>query len=401
MLISNAIFAQNYFTDAYIILKDQSDTLKGQINDKNWDVNPNEIQYKSADLGEKTYNIKELKAFGVANREHYIIKKVDLDITPFKFADLQKSTIMITVKDTILALRVFLKADMSLLYLKETSQKEHFFYLYNEEVKELIFHKYIKSKNEKDYEVSNKMYQKQIGFLFADCNQNIKTENLEFDQIELVNAFIKFNDCLGCSSTCYIKSKVDKPTYSLDLIVGSAQYLQGEYYRDYFERISDYNKKNLFTPIIGLGGNIYSKRNHGNNILSLQVWFQNQKFTGFPSENSIRFNSLNTTIVYKKRLNFSSKIKPYYGGGVNVKFNFNPTIKPSRVYGLYDFAKVQESIIGEIGMELSRFNFLGRLTVNMFSPNVLMLEYKNVAEVEVRNTNSRIGSQLIICYRLK
>jgi hypothetical protein len=158
ILINTIAKSQTNFKPGYIIVKNQTDTLFGQIDDQNWDINPKEILFSSKTSPDRKYEISELEAFGVNNKDHYRVRKVDLDITPFEINDLKKSSELDIDKGKTLALRILLKANMSLLFLKEKNFKEHFFYENATECKELINHKYLKVRDGKLQLYENKPY---------------------------------------------------------------------------------------------------------------------------------------------------------------------------------------------------------------------------------------------------
>lgn len=150
-------FAQKNFVQGFIILKNQTATLKGTIDDQEWVVNPTIISFKDAANIEKSYAIEDLSSFGITGKESYLIAKNDLDITPFAKSDLLNDRNQIIVKDTLLAFLVLLKADYSLLYVKYATDKEHCFYKDNQKGTELINHKFLQERQSKTFEFHNKL----------------------------------------------------------------------------------------------------------------------------------------------------------------------------------------------------------------------------------------------------
>jgi hypothetical protein len=312
LFINQIAFSQKNLTPGYIILENQEDTLKGFIENLNWEFNPNKIVFGSNPENLNTYFIKSLSAFGINDIEHYWIRKVDIDMTPSNIENLYKTNKLNVIKDSTLALRVLLKADMSLLYFNDQNMKEHFFYSDFDEVKELINHHYLVDRDGTLFAANNKIYQTQLNQLFSNCNQNFKLENLYFSVNSLVNLFIKFNECMGCSSTCYIKTNKDKPKFKIGISSGSFMSYNSEFtYRGggAFEGFKN-------TPLVGLTTFLYSKRNRGNDIFLFEFFNQFNKLNYDINGKIIRWNLLNVSAIYRKRFNSEAIFKPFLGVGV-------------------------------------------------------------------------------------
>jgi hypothetical protein len=125
--VSFSTFSQKNYTWGFIILKNQTDTLKGLIDDQNWAINPRIINFKATEGTEQSYDIAKLKAFGITDKESYLVAKADLDITPSAKRNLLFGRNLQIRKDTLLAFLVLLKADYNLLHVKDQTDKDHFF----------------------------------------------------------------------------------------------------------------------------------------------------------------------------------------------------------------------------------------------------------------------------------
>ena len=398
ILISTIAKAQTNFKPGYIIVKNQTDTLFGQIDDQNWDINPQEILFSSKILPERKYNISELEAFGVNNNDHYRVRVVDLDITPFEINDLKKTSELDIEKGKTLALRILLKANMSLLFLKEKNFKEHFFYETSTECMELIDHKYLKIRDGKTQLYENKMYRTQLDLLFSDCSKSRKNISLEYDAKPLMEQFIKYNDCMGCSSVCYVKTDIEKNTFKFGLVTGTTLMTQKEHFRDYFEDINQTENYFTFAPSIGSTFSILSKRNNRNNILTFELLYQFSLDKLLPSKFKSHLGSIQLSAIYKKRMPFENSLKPYYGFGGKIAPNI-VSIKSSdnRVVDLKTNT-LNLFGIGEMGIEIKKISLATRLNIGMFSNQIYNLNYSNVAEAQNTLSRSRIGGQFILGY---
>jgi hypothetical protein len=398
ILINTIAKSQTNFKPGYIIVKNQTDTLFGQIDDQNWDINPKEILFSSKTSPDRKYEISELEAFGVNNKDHYRVRKVDLDITPFEINDLKKSSELDIDKGKTLALRILLKANMSLLFLKEKNFKEHFFYENATECKELINHKYLKVRDGKLQLYENKMYRTQLDILFSDCSKSRKNISLEYNAKPLIELFIKYNDCMGCSSVCYVKTDIEKNTFKFGLVTGTALMTQKEHFRDYFE---DINKtENYFTlaPTIGGTFSILSKRNNRNNILTFELMYQFSSNKLLPSKFKSNLGSLQLSAIYKKRMQLENSLKPYYGFGGKIAPNIVSIKSSDNRFVDLKTNTLNLFGIGEMGIEIKKISLATRLNIGMLSNQIYNLNYSNVAEAQNTLSRSRIGGQIILGY---
>lgn len=398
ILISTIAKAQTNFKPGYIIVKNQTDTLFGQIDDQNWDINPREILFSSKISPERKYEINELEAFGVNNKDHYRVRKVDLDITPFEINELKQTPELDIEKGKILALRILLKANMSLLFLKEKNFKEHFFFENETECKELINHKYLKVRDGKSQIYENNMYRTQLALVFSDCSKYKQNISLEYQAKPMIEQFIKYNDCMGCSSVCYVKTEIEKNTFMLGLIAGTSLAIQKEHYRDYFEEINQTKNYLSVAPTIGGTFSILSKRNNKNNILTFELMYQLSSDKLLPSRFKSHLGSLQLSTIYKKKMQVENSLKPYYGFGGKIAPNI-VSIKSSdnRVVDLKTNT-LNLFGIGEMGIEIKKISLVTRLNIGIFSNQIYKLNYSNVAEAQNTLSRSQIGGQIILGY---
>ncbi len=398
ILISITAKAQTNFKPGYIIVKNQTDTLFGQIDDQNWDINPQEILFSSKILPERKYDIEELGAFGVNNKDHYRVRKIDLDITPFEINNLKRTSELDVDKGKTLALRLILKANMSLLFLKEKNFKEHFFYETSTECKELINHKYLKIREGRMQLYENKMYRTQLDLLFSDCPNSKKNISLEYDAKPLIEQFIKYNDCMGCSSVCYVETEIEKNIFKFGVVAGTTITRQKEYFRDYFEDINQTENYFSVAPTIGGTFSILSKRNNRNNMLTFEILYQFSSDKLLPSKFKSHLGSLQLSAIYKKKMQFENSIKPYYGFGgkiapniVSIKSSDNrSTDLKTNTLNLFG--------IGEMGIEIKKISLATRLNIGVLSNQIYNLSYSNVAEAQNTLSTSRIAGQLVLGY---
>jgi hypothetical protein len=401
VLFSNLVFAQDILTDGYIILKGTQDTLKGQIQDDNWEINPNKIVFQNPILTQKTFSLSELEAFGLTKNEHYIVKKVDLDVSPFGSNNLLKNPNILTVKDTLVALRILLKADLSLFYFKDSQNKTHFYYNKNQEFHELINHKYLRIKNGLVYEIQNKMYQTQLEHLFSNSPKSINTKYLNFNIEELIASFIAYNENMGCSTICYTKSKRDVNSYAFRILLGSTVVRQSSYLNHSFLNQIESSRVLQMTPLLGASINIHSKRKHGRVILGLDAWYQRHHINILEKDFKSYQNSFTISPYVKNKILTKNSLKPSFGYGLNLNFNSKPKSNQSKIkiYSEQEFTPF--TVFGEAGLEFKKMSLNFRLQSIFFKINPLVQEYTKIAQTLHISTNSRLSSTIYLAYKIR
>jgi len=185
----NAECQQN-FKDGYVVNLN-NDTVKGQINYRNWDKNPTRVEFrKDAAAKAVYYKPIEINAFNVAE-ENYISAIVSVEKSPYKTNELSNSADFEFVKDTVF-LEVLATGNKPIYYLKDNDGKINFFIRGDNGIEILLYKEYI---NETD------------GIRTINTNEGYK-ERLR----------IYLNECPG------VEKKIQRMSYTLnsmqDLLIG-------------------------------------------------------------------------------------------------------------------------------------------------------------------------------------
>jgi hypothetical protein len=387
---TTSTFAQTNFVDGFIIQANQTDTLKGLIDDQNWGINPTKVAFKTNNV-EKSYNINELASFGSINNEHYVVKRIDLDITPDQSAALLRVAKRMIVKDTLVALLVLLKAENGLYYFTDKRDKEHYFYnVRGGKMKELVQHKYLKQLQDKNYEVQNNLYIRALDSLFQDCNElKRRTKNATLEQKSLIDLFIDFNKCKGCNYTCYVKKSEDKNKVVLGVVGGTSRI--GRY------RPSSSIDENIttFSPIIGVNLSVYSRRNRGSRSLFLEVLYENETLGLQATGYSFTQNNFYLNATYRRHILLKNKIQPFYGFGLNVKCSTSQILSNQFESYSFDFGEISNQILAELGFEYKKVQFNLRAKYQILDKSILGLQGFGLIE------NDRLNFQTTVTYQFK
>jgi hypothetical protein len=389
LLYVNFAFSQKNFRDGFIILKDSKDTIKGKIDDKNWLYNPITINF----LG-KEININDLKAFGIYNKEYYEIKTVNLDITPFQSGTLLTNPQRIIKYDTLIALMILLKAEHQLSYFSDKLGKDHFFYENNDEVLELVNHKFLQSTKNGNYEIENKLFQKQLDTLFRKCTQNLKINSLSYTAKSLINIFTDFNDCMGCSSTCYFKSQVDKNQSSFHLVPSISLNSFNQRILEKDNLVLD-RKSNNTKFSMGLAFILTSRRSKGsNNLYSEMSFSMNSIENNYYKAN---FPELAWANVYRKNVLNYPKFKPFFGLGLGLNFLYSNGIEFTSLttsngeWYYLDFTKLTFDGISEVGFNMNKINLFCRFKVKLLNPSAYHTLLLHQNKIDFNRFSSQFG----------
>jgi hypothetical protein len=204
-----SLSAQSLYTDGYVVLEN-NDTLKGQIENKDWKVNPSIIKFRrSGESGSADYNTLTTKAFYVSDQdEHYISVTTVLDQTPSDPAKVTEENVNRKEGKSVFA-RVVVRGLISLYYTYDFKPR----YLIQKEngpVHELLMG-YRLSSNKPSTTITmvgrygnnsvvqeNPLYKGQLAFLFDDCPEiSKKAQQVSFGLNRIKQIVVDYNACKG------------------------------------------------------------------------------------------------------------------------------------------------------------------------------------------------------------
>lgn len=210
LTFSQIVFAQKNYQPGYIISL-KGDTIKGQVDFRDWEYNPNRIRFMSNSVDVKEYSAKEIRAFGIHNESYEsapIIKEVGID----EQTEFQKDTTF---------LQVLIGGKKSLYYHKDRGPERERFYIKQNGGYELLLYKtFIKEESNgfrSKYE--NKKYQGQLSFYLNDCpTLQARKVKLAYTRTSLVSLFNFYYQCTNAPIA--FQKKVEKIPVALNIIAG-------------------------------------------------------------------------------------------------------------------------------------------------------------------------------------
>jgi hypothetical protein len=272
VLTFSSVRAQSNYVEGYVVNL-RNDTVRGLIDDKNWEKNPKTISFKSLKTGEIIkYHPIDLAGFYIKPAHEYYKSyhgKVDDSVdesgkligvaTDAEF--FQKDY----AKEDTIFIRTLLKGVLSLYTHTDKKGRLHFFV--EKEgfpVVELVNQEYLidQPKNYTSMTWSqlirtNKVYRKQLQEMLADCdNVNQQIKNTSYTERSLLKIFNNYYKCTHRQAT--YEHRKEGPKFEIGVMAGvSASSLRA---------ISSYGTRNYGTsinPMAGLSFNFIFPRNRG------------------------------------------------------------------------------------------------------------------------------------------
>lgn len=136
LLLAHAGICQGFFKPGYIVLN-TGDTITGEVEVKNWTINPETVSFKKEN-NVRVYSVKELKAFGVDNEARLTRYGVTYQLASADPADAEEQFDQReTTRDAWL--RVLYHSNFSLYELNTTKRKYFFIEDDKGNLRELIY----------------------------------------------------------------------------------------------------------------------------------------------------------------------------------------------------------------------------------------------------------------------
>lgn len=341
LLVPFFSFAQSNYKPGYVVTL-KGDTVKGFIDYREWDLNPETIDFKSSltDKSRAKYGVEELNSFSVTGLESYVRYSGSISTNPTDPYQIQNYRDTSFRVGTVF-LKVLEKGDRIALYSYKDELKTRFFIGDNPSYtpKELIYRTYTDPSYDrnlgiaKDGTTTEKTYQKQISALalkYNELNENLIVYISKADYIadDLLQIISKINHMT--------KAEYNKKHYSgssLNLFAGLAANINT-------------NSPNTSSPYYAAGGRSYTS------ILPAPFFGMNLFANPATKKLQIRLEFSIAPGSYKSM--FTDKVYPYLP--TEVSFNeLALTASPQVVYNFYNADNFK--VFAGIGLEFSKFSF--------------------------------------------
>ncbi len=219
LLVTFLSFAQNKFEQGYYI--DNSDLKKEcLIKNYDWKKNPKSIEIKLSNEDESIIikSIDEIKEFAINGKSKFIKATVNIEESSQNINTLSNSPNTKFAEKTVF-LKILVEG-ISNLYYYENEAYERFFYSVNDKIEQLVYKLY----NTSEGNIAlNEFYKQQLSVNFK-CNNDQKSiVALKYKNNDLIDYFIKTNNCLsGNTESKAISEKIkSEVNFKLNVLLNS------------------------------------------------------------------------------------------------------------------------------------------------------------------------------------
>tara|TARA_B110000093_G_scaffold178365_1_gene216801 strand:+ start:96 stop:1283 length:1188 start_codon:yes stop_codon:yes gene_type:complete len=216
IILSFNCYSQISFEKGYYIDNTNQKT-NCLIKNIDWQNNPTEFEYKLSENSEsKKATIKSIKEFGIDNISKYVRSIVNIDRSSENINKLSYDRNPI-FKEEELFLKLLIEGKANLYLFKDGNLNRYFFNRENSAIEQLVFKSYNASNNKID---KNNRFKNQLWNNLKCPNFKItKVENLNYKKNDLIDFFVKYNECNGEKSINY-EEKQKKDLFNLSIRPG-------------------------------------------------------------------------------------------------------------------------------------------------------------------------------------
>jgi len=322
LLAVTTSFAQKNFQPGYIVTA-SNDTIRGYIDYRNWEKNPEKIEFSRTSNDKTTaYSPVELKSFMVSG-ETYKSAIVTLDESPFRTENLKEEVKFNYVTDTVFLLNL-INGEKNLYSFMDINGKEHFF-ITNNSVLELLFSKrYLKKDDQGHLTVAqNKKYVGQLNIYLQNCiTIQSQLGELKYEKNDLVRLFQYYYECTNTKMVSENKA-ISKHEFGA---LAGVSFTKLTYFNgmEYFSQ-SDYPVSTNFSG--GVFYNIVFPRNFGRLSICNQLLYYSYKTESVygdavTTQIGLNYIMMNNLVRYKFPI---KKVDFFLESGTTVGFGFNET----------------------------------------------------------------------------
>jgi len=401
LLTVESTFAQKNIQPGYIVNL-SNDTVRGFIDYKNWDKNPDKIDfYTSAETAATEYQPVQLKSFAVSG-ETYVSAVVEMDDSPYRTEDLKEGIKYNIITDTVFLLTL-VKGEKSLYYFMDNKAKVHFYIPGSKGFELLLFKQYLRRDEiTGDLKVAKIVtFAGQLNLYLQDCSSiGTKLKLLKYERKSLVNLFQYYYDCT--QKKMLTQNTAVSRTHEIGVLTGvsftSLKYLSGmPYLTD-----ADFPVSTNFSA--GLFYNILFPRNFGRLSISNEVlynsfltecYYTDDNNTAVTTRIGLSYIIMHNMVQYKFPM---AKADFFLKGGVSVGFGFNETNyqkfdetlsqRPSEGEAFNKMSKAYLGVNVGMGLDYKKFTLQGRYVLG-FNKSDFTASYTAV------NSRTNIGYILL------
>ena len=281
LLLQNAFCQENFISG--FILPNKGDTVRGLIDYRDWENNPDKIYFKTVQSSSKKgFQPNDIISFGV-NGAFYESAKVQMEMSNDNTAKLTLSKELILEVDAVF-LETLVQGEKSLYSYKNKDIKTQFYVKNNNSFDLLIFKKYLKEDNNQTIISENKLYLNQLAVYLSDMpNLQSKLSNVGYNANSLKQLFSYYYQKMPNNSK--FQKNIEKVAFDWGIFTGLSVY-NVKFESNTFPELVNGNFTTSMSPLAGVSMDI--------------VLPKKQKRWSF--QNEIMYNSIKTTGQYVDRI---------------------------------------------------------------------------------------------------
>lgn len=217
LILSISAFSQNTFVEGYYIDNFNNKT-SCLIKNEDWLNNPTEFKYKNEINSEvKTLTINKVKEFGILNVFKFERHNVDIDRSGKKIDELDNDKNP-TFKNEQLFLKVLIEGKANLYHYEDQGLVRFFFNKDHGEVKQLISKHYLIDAH--NWAINEEFRRQLWNTLKCQSISMNSLKKIDYRKSDLVQFFIKYNECHNSKFVYYQKKNKNKDSFNLTIRPG-------------------------------------------------------------------------------------------------------------------------------------------------------------------------------------
>lgn len=196
LFVTNFIIAQANYIPGQIILS-KGDTLTGYIDYRNWEKNPDRINFIRQPNGAKTiYGPQDVMGF-VVEGDYYLSATVKREVSPYRVNALETHSTLVFEAETVF-LQALILGEKSLYIYKDKTGHENFYIDPDGQLNLLEHKKYLKRNGDRLLIREVKTYSGQLAIYLQDCPDSFSLiDGVEYQRSSLKRLFKKYYECIG------------------------------------------------------------------------------------------------------------------------------------------------------------------------------------------------------------
>lgn len=367
-------FSQENYIPGYVI-RNNSDTLFGLVDYRDWANNPDKISFKtSIENNTVSFTPTDIIEFRVG-AEIYVSGIINTEVSQVQTSKLDDDD-QLNIKVDTTFLQTLFRGEKNLFYYKNSTGRENFYIQQDKGFELLIYKRYLIHQDGRHRSAENITYLGQLSLYLSDCKTiNSRLTNTLYKQNSLIKLFQYYYKC--SSSDISFQKDVDKVRVEKGIMAG-VSLTSLKFRSESLEYLAEANYSLSINFSTGLYLDLILPRNHGkwsiNNEILLSTYKVKGRYEDYQHEN---FYSTTTTEIgysYLKINNLGRYKYPigrlflFLNAGISNGFAFNETNykrKESKFYStervveelaLNDTRKLEHGIILGTGIKYNRLS---------------------------------------------